>query len=132
MSRPDAPALLGRIFDWIVARTSSDNELAALSHADLQLLATDIGVTEFDLRSIVPRLGDHSALMDRMLRARGLEPATVRHAFSSVIRDMEVTCARCRESGACARELDAGTAAAHSHEFCGNAATIDELLATQG
>jgi hypothetical protein len=55
----------------------------------------------------------------------------VRRAFSSVVRDMEVTCARCWDSGTCRLELEAGTARAHSHEFCPNAGAIDDLLAAQ-
>jgi hypothetical protein len=43
---------------------------------------------------------------------------------------MEITCARCRDSGTCRRELEAGTAGAHAHAFCGNAGAIDDLLKT--
>jgi hypothetical protein len=132
MSTSAVSNLLVRAFDWLKARAIRDNELAAMSHADLEFLATDIGCTEADLRQVVPRIGDHSELMDRMLQARGLDPASVRHAFAAVIRDMEVTCARCRESGVCRRELDAGTAGTRSLGFCPNAETIDELLALHG
>ena len=52
----------------------------------------------------------------------------MRRAFSSVMRDMEVTCARCRDSGRCFRELEAGTSGARYHVFCANADTIDALL----
>ena len=68
-------------------------------------------------------------LMDKMMRARNLDPEAVRRAFRGVVRDMEVTCARCRDSGTCRLELEAGTAGTHSHDFCGNAGTMDDLLA---
>ena len=126
------PNLLARALDWIKARAVRDNELSLLSRADLQLLASDIGVTEADLRDVVPTIGDHSDLMDQMMRARGLDPAAVRNAFRGVVRDMEVTCARCRDSGSCRLELEAGTAGAHSHEFCPNAGVMDELLQARG
>jgi hypothetical protein len=119
---------LARAFDWIKARMTLDTELAAMSRADLRLLANDIGVAEADLRDIVPRVRDHSDQMDKMMRARGLDPAAVRAAFSGVARDMEVTCARCRDAATCQRELDAGTARVFSHDFCPNAGTIDDLL----
>ncbi len=129
MSTSHTPTLLGRIFDWIKARASRDNELASLSRADLERIAADIGVTDSDLRDVVPMIGDHSELMDRMILARGLDPAELRRALAPVIRDMEVTCARCGDSRTCGRELAAGTARERSHEFCGNASVIDQLLA---
>jgi hypothetical protein len=122
------PNLLAKAFDWLKARMIRDSQLASFSRSDLQLLAIDIGVTEADLRRVVPRVGDHDDLMDKMMCARGLEPASVRRAFSGVVRDMEVTCARCRDSGRCFRELEAGTSGARYRVFCANAGTIDALL----
>ncbi len=129
MTASTEPTLFCRTLDWIKARATRDNELATMSRSDLQLLAADIGVSEADLREVVPRVGNHSDLMDKMMRARNLDPEAVRRAFRGVVRDMEVTCARCRDSGTCRLELEAGTAGTHSHDFCGNAGTMDDLLA---
>jgi hypothetical protein len=131
MTASAEPSLLARTLDWIKARISRDNELAAMSRSDLQFLATDIGLTEADLRDVVQQISDHSELMDRMLNARGLNPRDVRLAFRGVIREMEVTCVRCRDVGICRMELEAGTAGRHSHEFCPNAGLMDELLAAR-
>lgn len=121
--------LMTRAFDWLKTRAARDNEIAALSYGDLRYLAADLGVTEADLLDVVPRNTDNSGLMDKMMRARGLDPDAVRRSFSGLVRDMEVTCSRCRNAGTCQRELKAGTAAAHNHEFCGNAQAMDELIA---
>ena len=131
MTASTEPTLFCRTLDWIKARAVRDNELATMTRDDLQILAADIGVSESDLRHVVPQFGDHSDLMDKMMRARGLDPVAVRRAFSGVMHDMEVTCARCREIGACRLELRAGTAAEHCHEFCGNAEIMDALLETR-
>ena len=130
MTASTEPTLFCRTLDWIKARAVRDNELATMTRDDLQILAADIGVSESDLRHVVPQFGDHSDLMDKMMRARNLDPETVRRAFRGVVRDMEVTCARCRSSGTCRLELEAGTAGEHSHEFCGNAEVMDDLLAS--
>ena len=127
MSASSDQGLFAKAFDWIKARASRDNELAAMSRADLHYLAADLGVTEADVLDIVPQVTDNSVLMDQMMRARGLDPDTVRHSFSALVRDMEVTGSRCREAGVCRRELDAGTAALFSHDFCPNAETMDDL-----
>ena len=82
MSASSELGLLAKAFDWIKARASRDNELAAMSRADLHYLAVDLGVTEADLRDIVPCVTDNSVLMDDMMRARGLDPDNVRHSFA--------------------------------------------------
>lgn len=129
MTASTEPTLFCRTLDWVKARAVRDNEFATMSRGDLQILASDIGVSESDLRDVMPQIGDHSGLMDKMMRARNLDPKAVRRAFRGVVRDMEVTCARCRSPDTCRRELEAGTAGQHSHEFCGNAGVMDDLLA---
>ena len=127
MSAATNSNLLSKAIDWIKARAARDNELAAMSHMDLHYLAADLGITEADVRDVVPRITDHGDLMDKMMRARGLDPAVVRRSFSALVRDMEVTCSRCRESRICRRELDSGTAAGYAHDFCANADEMDRL-----
>jgi hypothetical protein len=124
------PNLFVRVFEWVKARVSPDSELAALSYQDLQFLASDIGVSVADLRAIGPMITDHDEQLKKVMLARGLDPDAVRRAFGGVMRDMEVTCARCRAAAACQRALRDNTAAAHCHDFCPNAGVIDELLET--
>lgn len=120
--------LFARAFDWVKARVARDNELAAMSRADLGHLAADLGVSEADLIEVLPMVTDHSDLMDRMMRVRGLDPAEVRQSFATLVRSMEVACARCPDVAHCRRELAAGTAAAHYHEFCVNTEAMDDLV----
>jgi hypothetical protein len=129
MPTADEPGLFIRAFDWLKARLWSDSEFGTLSYQDMQRLAADIGVGVSDLQAIGPAIASRDALLEKMMQARGLDPDTVRHAFAGVLREMEVTCARCRDAGVCQRALAAGTAAAYCHEFCGNAAALDSLSA---
>ncbi len=119
--------LLGRFCDWIKARALRDNELTALTRADLGLMATDLGITEADLRDILPRTEDHSHLMDRMMEARGLDPVKVRGSCSALVRDMELTCSRCQSTARCQHDLALGTAAMHAHDYCANSQTFTDL-----
>ncbi len=128
---PDANVVT-RVLDWIRARISRDNELSMLSHADMQYLATDIGISESDFRELAPRLADHSSQMDDMMRTRGLDPGAVRKAFSGLVRDMELTCALCPNPGLCRRRLADGTAGERADEFCPNAATMGALPGVDG
>ena len=122
------PGLLARTFDWIRTRAHHHHELDMLSRADLDILAADIGVSQDELRGILAEFDDHAELMDRMMRARGMDPEAVRRMFGPVFRAMEITCAQCQHVSLCRRELAAGTVAVHCHDFCGNAGVIDDLL----
>ena len=52
----------------------------------------------------------------------------LRDSFLALLRDIERVCTRCRDARRCWRELEAGTAAEHCHEFCPNAGTFDDLV----
>ncbi|HEY0182915.1 MAG TPA: DUF6455 family protein [Rhodopila sp.] len=126
------PNLFLRALDWMRARAIRGNGLRSMSDADLQLLAADVGASESDLREMAAQIGGHSELTDQMMRARGLDPAAVRRASAEAVRDLEATCARCRDSGRCYRELAAGSAGARYHVFCPNAGTLDDLVQAGG
>jgi hypothetical protein len=126
------PGLLGRMFDWIRERARRSQEIASLTQADLDFMASDLGITQADLLDVLPRAADDSRLMDRMMEARGLDPEHVRRNLGALVRDMELICTRCRATGVCRRDLLNGTADAHCHEYCENAETIDELVEAEG
>jgi hypothetical protein len=123
--------LLARAFDWIRERARRSQELANLSRADLDYMASDLGISQADLMDVLPRAADNSFLMDRMMEARGLDPDQVRRSLGALVRDMELVCTRCHASGVCRRDLLNGVADAHCHEYCGNAETMDEILESQ-
>ncbi|MBN8874527.1 MAG: hypothetical protein J0H67_16950 [Rhodospirillales bacterium] len=132
MSHADADrtGLLGRFCDWLKARLAYDQELAMLAQLDLDHMAADIGVSRADLEQILPRDAEDGLLMDRMMRARGLDPTWIREVSGPLLRDLELTCAHCDATRRCRRELSAGTAAANAHGFCRNATTFDAILGT--
>lgn len=124
----DAPGLLARALDWIKAYNARQQELGRLSPDDIAMMATDLGMSPSDLCDVLPRGADNTTLMDGMLKARGLDPEEVHRSLTPLLRDLELACTRCAATGRCRRELQAGTAAQHAHEFCPNADTIDDML----
>jgi hypothetical protein len=128
------PGLLGRVLDWVRARCGTGDELAAMSREEIRDLASDLSLSESDLVALSTSMADNTVLMEGMMRARGFDPEQLRQSFGTLLRDVERVCSRCRATGRCRRELDAGTAAAHAHEFCPNAGTFDDLVeyATSG
>jgi hypothetical protein len=123
-----SPGLLGRVLDWVRTHCGTADELATMSREEIRDLAADLSLAEGDLRTLSASLNDNTALMEGMMRARGFEPAQLRRSFGTLSRDVERVCSRCRVTGRCRRELDAGRAAAHAHEYCPNAGTFDDLI----
>ena len=121
------PGLLGRVLDWLRTQCGAGDDLAVMSRDELRGLASDLSLSEGDLAALSTTLNDNTALMEGMMRARGFDPSQVRRSFGTLMRDVERVCSLCRATGRCRRELDAGTAAAHAHEYCPNAATFDDL-----
>jgi hypothetical protein len=122
--------LISRVIDWFTTRLNPDEELACLSNGDIAGMAHDLGLAETDLRTLLPRAADNTLLMEAMMHARGLDAADVAR-LAGVMRDIELTCTRCGAVTRCRRELAAGSAELHCHEFCGNAETFDALLTEQ-
>ncbi len=125
----DDQGLLGRLFDWVKARVHRDDDLYALTRGDLAMMASDLGISESDLRDVLPKAADNSLLMDEMMIARGLDPDRVRRSCGGLARDLELTCVRCGSVARCRSDLAQGVAAERCHEYCGNAEVFDELLA---
>jgi hypothetical protein len=108
------------VLNCVHAHVVPGTDLAMLTREDLRHIAGDLALAESALLSLSAGTQDNTVLMERMMRARGLDPEEIRHAFSMALRDAERVCSGCRNTGRCRRELDAGTAAAHRHEFCAN------------
>ena len=122
------PGVLGRVLDWVRAHSKPGSDLALLSREELQHIGRDLSLAESDLLSLAAGARDNTVLMERMMRARGLDPDRMRRAFVTLSHDVERVCSLCRSTGRCRRELDAGTAAVHGHEYCPNTATFDDLI----
>jgi Family of unknown function (DUF6455) len=121
------PGLLGRVLNCVRDHVVPGTDLATLTRDDLRHIAGDLALTESVLLSLSVGGRDNTVLMERMMRARGLDPEEVRRTFSMTLRDAERVCSGCRNTGRCRRELGSGTAGANCHSYCPNAATFDDL-----
>jgi hypothetical protein len=122
------PGLLGRVLESEQAHMVPQTDLSTLTREDLRHIAGELALAESALLSLSVAGRDNTVLMDRMMRARGLDPEQTRQALSMALRDTERVCSQCENIRRCRRELDAGTAAAHCGAYCPNAATFDDLV----
>jgi hypothetical protein len=99
-----------------------------LSREELRHIAIDLSLAETDLQSLSAGMRDNTVLMERMMRAHGLDPDRMRRALVALLRNVERVFSHCKSTGRCRRELDAGTAVKRYHEYCPNAATFGDLI----
>jgi hypothetical protein len=126
------PGLIGHLLDWMRAHAGTGSDLTAFSREELRTIAGDLAIAPGDLLAMSWGARDNTVLMERMMRARGLDPERMRDAFVMLLRDVERVCTQCKATGRCRRELDAGTAAAHCRDYCPNAGTFDDLVECAG
>jgi hypothetical protein len=96
---------------------------------DIKQIAKDLGVPVSEMREIIKKGPAGAALLQKMLVALQVDPKALANTNPLVVRDLQRLCTTCNNQKRCAHELAAGTAAAHFHEFCPNAFTLDALFA---
>ena len=112
--------------EWLKHRREL-KEMREMDAANLSRIASELRMSSAELETLV-RQGPHAAdELPMMLTALGVDKEALARSEPLVLRDMERVCSLCGHKRQCARDLAAGTAAAHYEEYCGNADTIDGL-----
>ena len=101
--------------------------LAFMGPAQAHSLAADMGLDIGELTYVQHKAASTGVLLDRILQARRLNRYEMSSREPAAMGEIENTCARCNNAERCERELDAGTAIAHSSEFCPNALMMAAL-----
>jgi hypothetical protein len=127
---PRVEFLINSFADWLKHRREL-HEMRQMDRSEFDRIAGDLRVTPDDLEELV-RQGPHAAdELPKMLKALGINEASLARAQPLVLRDMERVCAMCNHKRECDRDLSAGTAAQHYEAYCGNAPTLDRLGQTE-
>jgi uncharacterized protein YjiS (DUF1127 family) len=103
-------------------------ELANCGAEEVAAIARDIGLSTQELEFIAskgPRAADE---LPKLLRALGVDPQKLASRRGTTLRDLQRICITCGHKAQCQHELTAGTAAAHYHDYCPNATSIEELF----
>ncbi len=121
------PGLLGRVLGWVGVHVDTTSDLSLLSREELQRISADLSLAESDLVSLSTRARDNTVLMERMMRAHGIDREDLMYGQATLLGDMERVCTLCEHTHRCRREHDAGTAVRNCHEYCPNATTFKGL-----
>jgi hypothetical protein len=111
--------------NWLKHRREI-RELRELNNGDFARIAHELCVTPSELDMLV-RHGLHASdELPKLLKALGIDEATLSRTQPLLHRDMVRVCASCQQKARCDHDLDAGTSAQHYEEYCPNAPTINE------
>ena len=112
--------------DWLKHRQEM-RELRDMSSGDFARIARDLCVSPAGLDAVV-RQGPHASdELPRLLKALGIDEATLSRTQPVLQRDMVRVCASCQQKALCNHNLDAGILAQRYEEYCPNASAINEL-----
>lgn len=84
-------------------------------------MASDLNLSANEFERVATHSAGSDRLMEGMMAAFRLDGADLEEGSPALLREAQLTCARCSAKKRCARELAAGTAFAHADNFCPNA-----------
>jgi hypothetical protein len=111
-------------FARLVRRYKAAQELRNIGEVEASSIARDLGISQTELRSLVTHDGGFPELLRRMLSALWIDGSVVQEADPILLRDMQKVCAFCQNTRRCRRELEAGGADEHFHDYCPNSPNL--------
>jgi hypothetical protein len=109
-------------------RRGTGSELKYCSPEQVASIAHELGVHPTELVNLAKK-GPHAAdLLNKLLRAIGIEPNELAHHDPLVMRDLQRLCSTCGFKRQCEFDLANGESADNFREYCPNTFTIDALL----
>jgi hypothetical protein len=121
-------ALLARLREW----WRREDELSRLDPKEVGRIAADLGMSTSALKDLAARGPDAANLLYERMRALGLSKADVDHAAQGVMRDLQRTCACCKEKGICEKDLTKHPDDPVWKSYCPNAITLESLTRLKG
>ena len=115
--------LLGRLRDW----WRTQEELRLLDTREIGRVAEDLGLSRDALKDLIARGPDAADLLYERMKALGISKADVDHAAHGMLRDLQRTCASCREKGICEKDLAKHPDDPVWKSYCPNAVTLESL-----
>src|ERR1700694_3158486 len=114
--------------NWRAARKGA-SELQCAGTAEMERIAQELGLSSFELRSLVSH-PDERELLGKRLAGLHLEPSALARSEPATFRDVQRVCAMCGFKYRCARDLAVEAldpAWQEWRDYCPNATTLSAL-----
>jgi len=128
-NHPDT--VFGAIANWVSKyrrHMANRDAFGGCGPEEVQQVAKELGMSAAELRGLARKDPGSADALQKMLLALDVDPEKLAKSDPAVMRDLQRLCMMCSHKSRCQRELAAGEAAEHFHEFCPNAFTLDALL----
>ncbi|WP_436638342.1 hypothetical protein [Microbaculum sp. FT89] len=104
-------------------------EFNALDPHEASRILAETGMDASDLRDAVSRPFAFEDLMAKGMVSVGIDPDAFAVQDSDWFRDLQRTCAMCRQRGHCRQVIAHSAFAERFHDFCPNSGDFDRILA---
>ncbi len=122
-------AAIARWWQSWIGRGPDFSELRCCAEDEVERIATDVGLSAYELRRLA-RLDPHSAdLMLSRLAALDLDRKEVAQTEPKIFQDLERVCTLCETRRQCARDLAQDPNAPEWEHYCPNVETLKLLNA---
>jgi len=101
--------------------------LGRLFETDTDQILHDVRLSICDMQALTHHGCGPQVLLPQRIEMAGLDPARLWRETPTVMRDLELTCARCNRWRRCARDLAQGACRNDVKDYCDNAGVIDTL-----
>lgn len=127
---PRLQYVLDRVALWIresAFKGAELHELALSDSTELSRVASDLGLTVVELRTLASHGSGAADLLPKMLKAVNIDVDAVTRVEPMVMRDLQRVCSGCHHKQECTDHIAAGDAALTYRAFCPNAETLTAL-----
>ena len=111
-------------FARAVRRYQAAQELRNIGEIEISSIARDLGISQTELKSLVTHDAGFPKLLKRMFSALWIDGRVVQEANPILLLDMQKVCALCQNTRRCRKELEAGSAGDHFHDYCPNSPNL--------
>src|SRR5690348_8974024 len=123
---PRIGMLIETFASWLKRRREL-NEMHQMDRSGFDAIAGDLRVSSGELDTLVQEAPHAADELSFLLRALGIDEASLVRTAPLVLRDLQRVCTLCHHKRQCDRDLIAGTSAEHYRGYCPTGPMIDVL-----
>ena len=121
--------IIQSLLGWL-HKFAPQNEFDRCDKSEIDRVARDMGLNEYELQTLARAPAGASVLLNRRLATLHLDLEHAGRIQPAVLRDLQVHCSMCASKKRCAGDLASGALDSTWQDYCPNAPTLRELVAS--